>query len=301
MRSPKGFWKICLLCLLPPIFSTAQDFQDILPDQRQTTWMNAGKSATSSSNQTVNVLDFGAIANGNVDISPIMANVFNALGNDGGVVLFPEGTYLFRNPIVVPSNVILRGQGASKTTLKFNLFEPGNAISAGGVFSFDYTEVLESIPKGGQIFMVMDASNFEVGDYVLLQDNDTDLVTSSWANNTTGQVNQISFIDGNTIRLKSPARRPFQLSRDPKLFPLEMVENIGIENLKILREDATTEKNSNIYFDLAVNCWVECIESENCNFAHFEATRSTNLEVTGSYFHHAFSYGSGGKAYGIML
>ena len=301
MNSLTGFWKIAFFLFCLPLAVFSQDFQDILPDQRQTTWMTAGLVTPFNTNASVNVMDYGAIPNGNVDISPIMANVLDALGPDGGIILFPEGNYLFRNPIHLPSNITLRGQGTDKTTLTFDLFEPVDAIKAAGEFSFEFTEILESIPKGGKIFIVMDASNFEVGDYVLIQDNDSDLVTSSWANNTTGQINQITYIDGNTIRLKSPMRRPFQLSRDPKMFPLEMVENIGIENLKIVREDQTSEKNSNIYFDLAVNCWVECIESDKCNFAHFEATRSTNLQVTGSYFHHAFNYGGGGKAYGVML
>lgn len=302
MGTPKGFFWLLVLCIPLNTHLIAQDVQDILPDQRQTVWKMAGLTGNTNTNQTLNILDFGAIPNGNVDISPIMSTVFDALGQEGGVILFPEGIYLFRNPLVLPSNVVIRGEGADKTVLKFNLFEPDNSISARGSIDLEvYSEVLESLPKGENKFMVADASLFEVGDFVLLQDTDDDLVVSPWAVGTTGQINQITAIDGNTIRLRSPVRRPFQLSRNPLLFPLEMVQNIGIEDLKVIREDATTEKNSNILFEWAYNCWIECIESEDCNYAHVEIGRSTNLKVSGNYFHHAHEYGGGGKGYGVML
>ena len=41
------------------------------------------------------------------------------------------------------------------------------------------------------------------------------------------------------------------------------------------------------------------IESDSANFAHIGLSRSTNISILNSYFHHAHGYGSGGKAYGI--
>lgn len=77
---------------------------------------------------------------------------------------------------------------------------------------------------------------------------------------------------------------------------------MGIECLKIVRKDNTApEQASNIRFSRAVNCWVSSVESENCTFSHVEAEYSSNLHFWGSYFHHAFEYGEGGRAYGIIL
>ena len=42
------------------------------------------------------------------------------------------------------------------------------------------------------------------------------------------------------------------------------------------------------------------IESDSANFAHISIMNSSNIEVTGSYFHGAFSYGGGGEGYGVV-
>ena len=71
--------------------------------------------------------------------------------------------------------------------------------------------------------------------------------------------------------------------------------------MKIIREDVSSSQTSNIKFSRAGNCWVSGIESDKCNFAHIDAEYSSNLSISKSYFHDAHSYGSGGKAYGVML
>ena len=53
--------------------------------------------------------------------------------------------------------------------------------------------------------------------------------------------------------------------------------------------------------DYAAGCRVKCIESHNCNYAHIDIRRSTNIEINGSFFHEAFDYGDGGKGYGVMI
>ena len=77
---------------------------------------------------------------------------------------------------------------------------------------------------------------------------------------------------------------------------LNMVTGVGIECLKIKRMDIdpTANQTSNIFFNYAAFCWVKGIESDSANFAHISILNSSNIEVTGSYFHGAFSYGGGG-------
>ncbi|MBR9977263.1 MAG: T9SS type A sorting domain-containing protein, partial [Bacteroidetes bacterium] len=48
-------------------------------------------------------------------------------------------------------------------------------------------------------------------------------------------------------------------------------------------------------------CRVYGVESYRCTFAHITAEYSANIAVAGSYFHHAFDYGGGGRAYGVVL
>ena len=46
---------------------------------------------------------------------------------------------------------------------------------------------------------------------------------------------------------------------------------------------------------------IQGIESDKCNFAHIDAEYSSNLSISKNYFHDAHNYGSGGKAYGVIL
>jgi hypothetical protein len=79
------------------------------------------------------------------------------------------------------------------------------------------------------------------------------------------------------------------------------VQQVGIESMKIKRNDATSGQTSNIFFNYAVNCWVKGVELENSNYAHINLQSSANITLSGNYIHDGFSYGSGGKAYGIVL
>jgi len=60
--------------------------------------------------QTVSVKDFGAIGNGVADDTVAVQNAIAAV-NSGGSVYFPRGTYKVTSQIVVPSKVLLYGEG----------------------------------------------------------------------------------------------------------------------------------------------------------------------------------------------
>jgi hypothetical protein len=93
----------------------------------------------------------------------------------------------------------------------------------------------------------------------------------------------------------------FPILRNPYIKKIIPVSNVGIECISFERIDnCAPEQASTIHFDYAVNCWVNGIESNKTTFAHIEASHSSNLSVTHSYFHHAFDYGGGGRAYGVM-
>ena len=93
----------------------------------------------------------------------------------------------------------------------------------------------------------------------------------------------------------------YNTSSNPFIKKIIVKENTGIECLKIIREDVSVNQVSNLKFSRTANCWVSGIESDKCNFAHIDAEYSSNLSISKSYFHDAHNYGSGGKAYGVML
>jgi hypothetical protein len=53
--------------------------------------------------------------------------------------------------------------------------------------------------------------------------------------------------------------------------------------------------------EYATNCYINGVEMDSCNYAHVTFSASSHCAVRNSYFHDAYSYGGGGKGYGIMV
>jgi len=82
---------------------------------------------------------------------------------------------------------------------------------------------------------------------------------------------------------------------------MEPIENVWISDLSIQRLDETTTQRSNIFFKYAYNSGVSCIKSYQANFAHIAISSSHHISISSSLFKDGFSYGEGGKAYGVVL
>lgn len=275
----------------------------VLPSDRRVDWSVAG--IRDSSTQNMILLD--ALSNGfSADGITPNDGAFNALllnHSEPFILSFPAGTYLFNQPMSLRSNVVLRGSGASNTTLKIDHGGSGHGILIhGSSMSSDTTSLSVGWMKDSSMIEVVNAGIFQAGDWIHLSMNDADLVTSSWAIGSVGQIAQIQSISGNTLILYSASRLDFPLNRSPKIKKILPIENVGIECLKIDRIDnCAPEQASNVHLDYAVNCWVNGIESNNTTFAHVEINHSSNCHITNGYFHDAFDYGGGGRAYGTML
>jgi len=275
-----------------------------LPIDRQIDWTNAGLRDTTTNNFTIiNLVDLGIIGDGITPNDDLISTVIADQGADGVILKFPEGTFLFNEPINLNSNSILEGEGAIKTSLIFDLGGSGHAITAAGtVLSSDTTAVISTGQKDDNFLEVNNIDLFQTGDWVKLTQIDTHLVTSSWGAGTVGQIIQIEDIIDQKIFLGSTLRKTYQLQYNPTVTKISPIENVGISCLKIVRQDNTAPfQASNILFSYAVNCWVSSIESVNCTFSHIEARFSSNLKIEKSYLHDAFDFGGGGRAYGIML
>jgi hypothetical protein len=230
-------------------------------------------------------------------------SILTSLSGNGAIIKFPSGNFLFNKTINIPSNVVISGNGADNTTFTFDLGGKGHSITAVGKSNkADTTYILKTVTKDGSILEVNDITLFSEGDWIQIIQNDSNLVTSSWAIHSVGQILQIKLVVGNTITLDSPLRMDYNIERTPFIRKITPAKNIGIECIKIFRKDNTApEQSSNINFNFVVNSWVKCVESENCTFSHIQARNSSNLNISGSYMHHGFDYGGGGRAYGVML
>ncbi len=250
-----------------------------------------------------NILDFGADNTGSSANDVALNNAINSLSGSKGVILFPAGIYLFNNYISLRSGLILRGAGSSSTTLLFNLGGNNDLININGSPGA-ITTATSAVQQFSNQVTVADPSIAGVGSFVkVYQENDgsiIDLSSSSWADNTVGQISYVKSKQANNLNFFTSNRRTISLSGVPKVQRLNMVTGVGIECLKIKRLDASAGQTTNIAFNFAAFCWIKGIESDSTNFAHVAITNSSNIEITGCYFHGSFAYGSGGQGYGVV-
>lgn len=286
------------------LFISLSGFSQTLPSARTVDWTLAGlRDTTTLGYIEIDMHEEGVMGDGLIANDSILNHVISSISDPGAILNFPEGNFLFKHTIHLPSHIIVKGENPELTTFTMDMGGSGHAFQIQGqAILTDTSSIIDFGFKDSNFVRVSDPNSFQVGDWIQILQNDTDLVSSSWAEHTVGQMLKIEDILGYKIVLESPLRMDLDTIRSPYIVKIIPAENVGIECLKILRiDDTAPQQSSNISFSYAVNCWVSGIESENCTFSHIEANRSSNLYFSKSYFHHAFEYGGGGRAYGVML
>lgn len=273
----------------------------VIPDSKIFEWENAGLKEEIIFNDTIYLDNFGLIGDGITDNSFFIQQAINSLASNPTVLLFSEGDFYFTDPIQLPSNVTLKGDGSDNTTLTFNLdYNESDLISISGSVETNIFNFSTSANTKEKSISLISTVGLNEGDYIQIFKNDSNLITSNWSLKTVGQIVEIDSIDGNTIHLNSELRTFYPIPKTPYLKKINPIKNVGVECLKLVRLDTQTVHCANIKFNYAVNCWVKGVESENCNYSHINFIRSSNIHVSDSYFHHAFDYGGGGAGYGIV-
>jgi hypothetical protein len=277
----------------------------VIPDSLITDWKNPGSNVYKIPGVPVlNILDFGGKNDSSEQNNTAMRKAVNALGSDGGTIYFPAGNYRFDSTIHINRDkVVLSGAGADSSKLYFNLNNrDNNCIQFSGSTTSVTTTILQTALKDSRSVIVASVSGFSVGDWIFVKQNDSTFFTSNWSFGKFIQIAQIDSITGNRIVLNKPLRHTFYLSLSPSVQKINPRKNIGIECVRITRLDQpSTGQASIIYMQYAVNSWIKGIESEKCFFAHVCMEFSSNISVLNSYFHDAFNYGGGGRAYGCAI
>jgi len=288
---------IASLCLFPLLL-----FNQILPQERIIEWEKAGRFVDFTPTEIIDITSLGAATDGSAPVEAYITQAINELGPEGGVVYLPAGTYWLSAPVELSARIVLRGDGIGKTMLQINhTGEADHGIIVSGQETNYQEPISTPLPKGTKQFVLDNLGDLDVGDYVVIREEDQDLIHNVWATYSTGQINQVKTISDNLVRMRSPLRREFREQMNPRVVRMEPVEQVGIEDLSIERLDASNEQVANIFFDITANCWVKCIESKLCNWAHIELRRASNCEVSGSYIRDAWNHGGGGKAYGVIV
>lgn len=274
----------------------------ILPEERRIDWESAGTNAAEPPlTPIVNIQTLLTSLGENLTDDEAVAAAINSLNGGPGIIFFPSGTYHFTQSISLRDSLVLKGEGAGTTILEFNLENADHLINTEGNLTSTQFPLIQPILKDDTVLAINETSDFQAGDYLLLTQNDSLLITSSWATGTVGQIVQVKKVGNQRLFLFEEIRKDYSLDEHPVIQKLIPVTHAGISCLKIVRNDTTSTQTSNIRFSRTVHSWVRNVESEKCNFAHVEISQSAHIEVSGSYFHHAMNYGSGGKAYGTML
>ena len=277
-----------------------QGISQIIPASRITDWSIAGlEDSVPSYSNAIDVLTVGlvndSISSNNSAFQALLQSM-----NSPTVIYFPPGIYFFNQPISLPDSVILRGAGADSTVLKFDF--GGVASDAINIVGSKINTpcYLSSDVQKNQYQIQSAGCNILPGWFHLVY-NDSLVMGSTWAYGSGGQMLKVSEVNDSILELQYPLRLNVPLSLTPRIYPVQPRTGVGIECLKIVRNDATVNQSTNVTFRYAINCWMIGVESELTNFGHTEMTYSSNILIKGNYFHHAHAYGGGGQGYGTVI
>ena len=83
-------------------------FAQVIPEDLRVDWsVVSDNMEITKPVMQVNVMDYGATANGLTDDWQAIINAISDLGGEHGYVYFPPGTYLIKEPIDLPDSLML--------------------------------------------------------------------------------------------------------------------------------------------------------------------------------------------------
>ncbi len=251
----------------------------------------------------------------------VQAALIDAAGQvaPGGhcVVRLPPGHFEISQTLQLRTGVVLRGAGASLTTLSVRLASASPAVLArGGSANLSYQGEAVRGLKGARTLTVTATLARQVSDLLqgaaevygeLSIDNDPAKFPAEWqrayAAYGIGQVFRITGVVGEELSLDRPLNEPYV--RAGLLRRLEiraadrMVQRVGLADLRIIYEN--NHHVATVGFDRSVRAFMLRVALEKTGWAHVGVDRSLGCEVRQSYFFDAHDFGDGGRGYGVNL
>ena len=256
----------------------------------------------------VSVVDFGAVANDNLDdSSAFMAALDSKPANEGLIVDIPVGVFNLNSAIRVPSNRIVRGSGMKDTIIR--LADTGKSFYTQPVQTEKW-KFLTRAPHRGEYFVEIETTDgIKIGDFVeVVQENNPAEMYSkpewnqTWAQDSVGQILLVSEVEDKKIYFEESFNITFDMNFKPKFRTLEMAKWIRFENFKIDGSLArTTTQKPSIYMKYVAFLSMTNIEGSWTNKAHFVGGSLYHCYIHGNYFHDSHSYLGNGHGYGVAI
>ena len=296
-----------IILLLTITFLTINLYSQTIAQSRRVLWSGAGSFDNNPViTNILNVMNYGAHGDGVTDNYPAITNMISSLGGRAGVIYFPPGNYLFGSPLTLPDSIILRGDCTDSTNFIFNLSSTGyDCIDVNGTVNTAFQSIVAGFSKDTNVVVLDSVTGFNIGDWAEISETNGawNVVPANWAVNCVGQLVKITGINGNNLTFQNPLRITNTPSLNPQIRKFTPRVFVGIEDINITRLDSVPLAGGyTISFLNALNCWVKGVESGHAMGAHVSIDVSSNISVTGCYFHDAFAYdGASTRGYGVMM
>jgi hypothetical protein len=280
----------------------------VIPPDRVSDWSVAGYPGEVPRPATgVDATAFGATGDGTTNDAPGIAAAIASLKGAPGVVYLPAGNYRITSGLSLPSGVVLRGATPETAWIRCDLPNSGSTcISIAGTTTGGWRAVTGGLAKGSTSLTLADSTGIAAGDWIEIREanGSWDTKPATWATNVVGQIARVASVDGSAVAIEHPLRTTYDAALSPQVIKVVPKTDVGIEDLGIERvaDPTPTAAGHNVQLSYATRCWVKGVHSDKSVGSHVGVYASTQLEVTGSYFHHGFTYdGTSTRGYGVTL
>jgi len=282
-------------------------FSQILTPDRRINWKPGITEEFPEEREEFDVMDYGAIGDGQTDDTPAFINAIKAIPGSGAILFIPAGEYLIKKTLTIDKGVLIKGEGFERSRLFFDLGQQNkDCIQFVKFDRGNWTPVTAGYFKDSTKMVVENAACFREGDFVeIQQENDavrmytSPLWNASWAENAVGQIIRIEAIAGDTLILERPLFMNYRADLKPIARKLGMIMCPGVEDLYIERRDAGD--GHTIQFRYVAFGRIRRIESNYTYRTHVYLSEAYACEIRQNYLHHSHDYGGGGHGYGVDL
>ena len=300
---------ITSICLLA---SVVVGVSQNIPDDRKVDWSIVGHEGEIPCALTLRnaITEFSIDNTGANDVTTAVNAALLAIEDDEALY-FPAGTYLLEGEVNIPSNRVIRGESPSLTIFHLDYANEGTGFTISGAAEGTESSISAVGAFGEYTITLNSTAGFSVGDDIeIAQANDPAIHgaedagdLTAWAENLKGQLAVITAINGSVVTIDRSLAFDYDISFAMSARKLNLAENAGIENLKIIRvsDNGTGAANNNVWLAYTKNCWMRKVHLEYSSRYHVRIEYSRNFEATECFIDKAYNCGGGGAGYGFLI